>query len=437
MRKAWCSGAALLLALIVLVPTESEAIPAFARKYGVACSTCHEVWPKLNDFGQLFRDNGFRMRRDRDLPTQQAFAYWPIAMRSTVGYQYQVQTQVPAENGATTTTQQGRFGFTGLDILTAGTLGDHVSFLLVPVLGLDGAGFGLEGGGGSDLESAFIGLHDLLGTTYFNLRVGKHAPDLPIDEHRIITLSQGYNIYHFQSQGVVDGFEPGQNQVGLELYGHSELSRFRYSVSLLNANGPPITRGIVSNPAVWGHVTGNFYVEGDFLAAIKVGAFGALGWRSVTSHVNPDGSPIPGTGVDLRAWERVGGEVHLTLASLTNPLTLSGVVMFANEDQGLVGGLRDAAWFGGFIEASWTWSPTWTVLARYERITSLTAGTDTNPVTEGDLNAVTAMIRHTIELSNRGAVAFQIEGSYSDVTTVNSASPPAGLTLLLALDFAY
>jgi hypothetical protein len=427
------------LALLVLVPAEAQALPAFARKYGVACSTCHEVWPKLNDFGQLFRDNGYRMKRDRDEPVQQPFAYWPIAMRATVGYQYTVQTQVPAENGGTTSLQQGRFGFTGLDILTAGTLGEHVSFLLVPVLGLDGAGFGLDGGGGSDLESAFVGIHDIGGTSYFNLRIGKHAPDLPIDEHRILSLTQGYNLYHFQAQGVQDGqgFEPGDNQVGVEIYGHSELSRFRYSLSVLNANGPPITRGLVSNPALWGHVSGNFYVENDFFAAVKIGAFGALGWRSTVAHTNPDSSPIFGTGTELRPWERVGGEVHLTLASVINPVTLSGVVMYANEHAELVSGTRDASWFGGFVEASWTWSPTWTVLARYEKITSLTAGLDVNPVNEGDLMAVTALLRHTVEISNRDALAFQLEGSYSNFVTVNAPSPPEGWALLIALDFAY
>ncbi len=47
----------------VLLPSSAQAIPAFARKYNVACSACHESWPKLNDFGQLFRDNGYRMNR--------------------------------------------------------------------------------------------------------------------------------------------------------------------------------------------------------------------------------------------------------------------------------------------------------------------------------------------------------------------------------------
>ena len=26
-------------------------LPAFARKYGMPCSACHEVWPKLSPFG--------------------------------------------------------------------------------------------------------------------------------------------------------------------------------------------------------------------------------------------------------------------------------------------------------------------------------------------------------------------------------------------------
>lgn len=54
--------------LFVTWGAQALAIPAFARKTGLACSACHEVWPRLNDFGQLFRDNGYRLKRDRDAP---------------------------------------------------------------------------------------------------------------------------------------------------------------------------------------------------------------------------------------------------------------------------------------------------------------------------------------------------------------------------------
>ncbi len=119
--------------------------------------------------------------------------YWPISMRTTVGYQYQEQTEVPVDQptpGSTTTTKTGSFGFAGLDILTAGTLGEQISFLLVYTPGLGSAGFG-TGPSDGDLESAFVGFHRLFGTPFLNLRVGKHAPDLPVDEHRILTPHPG------------------------------------------------------------------------------------------------------------------------------------------------------------------------------------------------------------------------------------------------------
>ncbi len=42
-------GLSLLALLAACRPT--WAIPAFARKYGLRCSACHEAWPKLNSFG--------------------------------------------------------------------------------------------------------------------------------------------------------------------------------------------------------------------------------------------------------------------------------------------------------------------------------------------------------------------------------------------------
>jgi hypothetical protein len=52
-----------------LVP-EVHAIPAFARKYGLPCNV-YQVpgFPKLNDFGNTFRDQGYQFGADVDLPT--------------------------------------------------------------------------------------------------------------------------------------------------------------------------------------------------------------------------------------------------------------------------------------------------------------------------------------------------------------------------------
>ena len=59
---AWAALAAAML----LAPAPARAFPAFARKYGLRCTACHESWPKLNDFGRAFRDNGYQMLTGKD-----------------------------------------------------------------------------------------------------------------------------------------------------------------------------------------------------------------------------------------------------------------------------------------------------------------------------------------------------------------------------------
>jgi hypothetical protein len=50
---------ALVLAFLILASSPAaNALPAFARKYGLRCSACHESWPMLNHFGQKFKDSG-------------------------------------------------------------------------------------------------------------------------------------------------------------------------------------------------------------------------------------------------------------------------------------------------------------------------------------------------------------------------------------------
>jgi len=57
LAKAAASAAVLLGATqpVYALPVQKVmAIPAFARKYGLACSACHTAWPELNNFGQVF-----------------------------------------------------------------------------------------------------------------------------------------------------------------------------------------------------------------------------------------------------------------------------------------------------------------------------------------------------------------------------------------------
>ncbi|HUV69220.1 MAG TPA: hypothetical protein VMW15_06120 [Terracidiphilus sp.] len=65
--KLWSSGVKavlLVFGLILLMPQPGHAIPAFARKYGVKCYTCHTIPPALNKNGYMFKRLGYRMPPD-------------------------------------------------------------------------------------------------------------------------------------------------------------------------------------------------------------------------------------------------------------------------------------------------------------------------------------------------------------------------------------
>ncbi|MBA4158769.1 MAG: hypothetical protein H0X65_15015 [Gemmatimonadetes bacterium] len=57
-------------------PDAAEAIPYFARKYDVTCQTCHVSPPKLNAFGEAFRERGYRMPSGFEARRTVPFAIW-------------------------------------------------------------------------------------------------------------------------------------------------------------------------------------------------------------------------------------------------------------------------------------------------------------------------------------------------------------------------
>src|ERR1700689_1427951 len=134
--------AALALVFLVLSASQSaSALPAFARKYGLRCSACHESWPMLNFFGQKFKDNGYQLMNDRDAPIWQNPGYWPITFRITPIWHRVSTGKVlvdtyasggPTGNSAVQRVTTSGFDLSGLDFHTGGTLEKNFSFYVLP-----------------------------------------------------------------------------------------------------------------------------------------------------------------------------------------------------------------------------------------------------------------------------------------------------------------
>src|SRR5947209_12126050 len=279
---------------------KTAAIPAFARKYGLACSACHTAWPELNAFGQRFRDNGYQLMNDRDSPIWQNPSYIPVTFRMTPSWHREGATKQPFDSVpgvptcisstgagcvAKTFTQSG-FDLSGMDLWTAGTLYKNISFVLLP--SADENGF-------FHFEAAFVRFDNLAGNRWINFKVGKFELDNLISEKRFLFLSGNggsYASYHFLPKGDANDFGLGDNQLGAELSGHSDNSYTRYGVAVLsNTDGNP---DLGSSNRYDAYVTFSHAIDAGKLGVERLGAYAYFGQRPTYFETTDAGTAIPG-----------------------------------------------------------------------------------------------------------------------------------------------
>src|ERR1700719_392610 len=289
----------LLLLLVFGCFQNAHALPAFARKYGLRCSACHESWPMLNYFGQKFKDTGYQLMNDRDAPIWQNPSYWPVTFR-IIPIWHRVSTDhvaVDQGSGTTRVTTSG-FDLSGLDFHTGGTLEKNFSFYVLP---------SSDNTGSFHFETVMARLDNLFGSPWLNLKLGKFELDNLLSEKRVLTLTGNggiYQLYHFIPQGDGNIFgQMGDNQLGVEVMGHSNNDRTRYSAALLSS-----TDGNVGLP--YGNAyTGFFAFSQAFdtgkLGVDRIGAYAMVG-EAPTYYLTQAGTALAGTGTADKSFHRRG-----------------------------------------------------------------------------------------------------------------------------------
>jgi len=127
-----------------LRPAVGAPIPAFARKYRTACSTCHTAAPKLNVLGEAFRLNGYHfpendrlLRKDEPVPLGEdpwkdlwPRAIWPGEVSGSAPLALRVQNDV-----AVVRENAGGYRYSyrfpnDVDLLAGATLGETIAAFL-------------------------------------------------------------------------------------------------------------------------------------------------------------------------------------------------------------------------------------------------------------------------------------------------------------------
>lgn len=453
--KQFLIAGLIFLFLILGVSPSANALPAFARKYGLRCSACHESWPMLNYFGQKFKDNGYQLMNDRDAPIWQNASYWPITLRITPFWSRESINKVAVDTAPTGEQRMTTTGFnlSGLDILTGGTLENNISFLLVPSSDETGA---------FHFESANVRFDNLLHSPWLNVKVGKFELDSFISEKRTLTLSGsggGYQLFHFIPVGDGNIFgQLGDNQLGVEWMGHSLNDRTRLSVAVFNSVDGNVDLPYGQNSYTT-FIAGSQAFDAGKLGVQRLGGYVMTG-VAPTTYLTSGGVPIPGSGIGNKSFSRYGFEGLFYLGSKLDFQVftqhgsddawfgacygdiVTGTCDPANNNVGtatLPTGFRNPTWNGAFVETHFVWSPQLTIFQRSEWVRMSQQADPAAASNLGDLDNYVFGYRYNPFMTSRAGFAFHNEHSW---IRQRGTSPATGTdltsnSLLLGFDFDF
>lgn len=253
-------------------------IPAFARKYGVSCATCHMPVPRLNAVGEAFAANGFEFTPGelRDTiqtgdPLLQLQRNVPLAIR----YDAYLTALSKRNNGQVIVDQQ--FPWV-VKLLSGGQVAKNISYYAYFLLGERGDVAGLEDAylqftdiGGSGV-SAIVGQFQVSDPLFkrelrleyedyqpYRVRVGLSPVDLTYDRGIMalwspwpgsdvafqIVNGQGLNGANAARQMDQDGFKNFALRVSQDVVGPLRLGVFGYA-------GDERSGGATNRVRVWG-----------------------------------------------------------------------------------------------------------------------------------------------------------------------------------------
>jgi hypothetical protein len=428
------------------------AIPAFARKYSLRCTACHEEWPVLNDFGRNFRDNGYQLRLGRDDAVTADPGYWPVSLRVTPSYVYTRVTNQVTDQG-NKNIGSGGVADASIDLLMAGVLAPNISFLVVPT--------GFASDGNVHLESYWAYFSRLIkNSDWFNVRFGQFEIDLPASAHRTMELTDGYLMYSYHpsvfhtlpgQEGFVPGapqggsysaFDMGENQRGIEIVGHDAASLSRYALTVFSAHDSIGSANIFSSPSFYGHFQQYFRFKNGPISQAELGAWGAVA-NYPTTFLTVQGQPIPGGGGNLQSSSRYGIEANVWFGPLVAPLHLDLVYGHGMDKKNLFMGEadRNGTFDGGFLEAIWVPAAEllrWSVFGRYDMIRNQKQPSSTAPSNYNDQNQWTVGVIYTIAYSIRDEVTLHAEVSSNKADGVGYAGLDRRTdSILFGVDFVY
>lgn len=213
-----------LVAGFIADSQRADAIPAFARKYRMSCTTCHSPIPRLKPYGDEYAANGFVLK-DQEAPRYFVDAgdqnlslirEFPIAVRFDGYLQYASETDRDLDFSSPYIVK----------LLSGGSLGYNLAYYFYFLMSERGEIVGIE--------DAYL-MYNNLGGVNFDIYVGQFQVSDPIFKRELRLTYEDYQIYKTK---------PGESQIGLT-YDRGVMLSYGIEngpsllVEILNGNGLP------------------------------------------------------------------------------------------------------------------------------------------------------------------------------------------------------
>jgi hypothetical protein len=166
----------------LIAPRPAAALPLFARDNKVPCTTCHLAFPRLNEFGMAFKQNGYRMPGTKGTSPWEKESF-PLSLIGNVGAHW-LRTDADSGGGRRVTTTQSQFRQNWVEFHTAGTLAEKITFHF-------DNGFS-EDAGVLTTGMAFLQFDDIAADGKLNVKVGIFDGEIPYLSDARRTTMAGY-----------------------------------------------------------------------------------------------------------------------------------------------------------------------------------------------------------------------------------------------------
>ena len=385
----------LLILIVLMIPTKSEALPAFARTYNMSCIACHAAFPRLNEFGEQFVSDNYRLPNWKDSTVETGDEMLalpdsvPLALRTQAFVQAREAETIDIINGDTISADTDFQSPYLIKLLSSAPLSDHISYYFYAI-------FAEKGDNGSVIvEDAWFSHDDVFGSE-ISLMLGQfQVSDLMFPRETRLTF-QDFMVYRMAGltydRGTIFGYTAGPVDLSLGLVNGNGISE-NHTINSPGYKRPDHLFDNNSGKAVFGRVGGD-------IAGVNLGLFGYSGTQK-------NATGIAGTDSGDRDTDKVSYGVDLS--GKFGYKTYWFAQLLQNDWDEFISTNTKYSWFGSFVGVDYIHSDHWaySLLYNYADANDLK---NTDTVYEGiDINSITLSASYYFMRNVKGVIEVNLD----------------------------